>query len=166
MAPSAARAADSALLFRVGGRLCALALEHVVETMRPRPVERLTGGPRCVTGLVLVRGEMVPVLDARILLGREAEDEDGGTADGARPPGRLVTLRVAERTVALAVDEVVDVRALPPGAAGDVPPLLRDADAGIVAAIGALDRDLLVVLRAARVVAAAPPPDARPGGAP
>ena len=43
--------------------LAALPLEHVVETMRPLPVEPLGDAPRFILGLSIVRGEPIPVVD-------------------------------------------------------------------------------------------------------
>ena len=45
-------ASHLALVFRTAGRLCALPLAQVVETMRPQPVQRLDGTPAFVLGAV------------------------------------------------------------------------------------------------------------------
>jgi purine-binding chemotaxis protein CheW len=55
-------------------------------------------------------------------------------------------------TAALAVDAVLDVRALGAAVVDDIPPLLREVGADLAAAIGALDAKLLLVLEAARLV--------------
>src|SRR5262245_27177172 len=98
--------AGEMLVTRVGGVACALPVGHVVDTNRPLPVEP-TGGGRgandqalaVVDGLAMIRGEPVPVVDARRLLG-----VPGGEAT------RFVVVRAAQRRVALAVDAVLDVR--------------------------------------------------------
>lgn len=126
---------------RVGDRLCAIPLADVVETMRPLPVEAVAGAPNYVPGVAIIRGEALPVIDVGALLG----------AGGSRA-GRFVTLRVADRRVALAVDDVVGVRALPSAALGRLPPLLRSAGAGAVSSMSALDSELLVRLDGAHVV--------------
>ncbi len=68
------------------------------------------------------------------------------------PSARFVSLKLGERTAVLAVDAVLDIRSLAAGILADIPPLLREAGAEQVAAIGALDRQLLFVLEAARLV--------------
>jgi len=130
-----------ALFCRVGSCLCALPLEHVVETMRPMPVEPLAGTTPLVSGLAIIRGAPVPVLQAGKLLGAESVT-----------PCRFVTVRVGKRQVALAVDSVLGVGALPRGSLHELPPLLRDAGSEAISWIGALDADLLLVLRSARLV--------------
>jgi len=133
--------AVSLLLCRVQTRLCALPLDCVGETMRPLPIEPLPGAPRFVLGLAVIRGVPVPVVDATQLLGM-AE---------ARP-ARFVTLKAGDRQVALGVDGVLGVRSIAAESLHGLPPLLADAGAGIVAAMGMLDAQLLLVLRGARLV--------------
>lgn len=136
------------LICRSGQRAFALALPHVVETMRPLPFDALPGMPAFVCGVSLIRGELVPVVDAAALFG-----------DGGVTAGRLVLLEMAsKRRVALAVEVVVGVRDLAPQALADVPPLLHDAAAELVAAMAVLDGGLLMVLQTARLV----PQDAWP----
>ena len=129
------------LICRVLNRLCALPLQHVIETMRPLPVEPLAGVPRPVTGVAIIRGAPVPVVDLAWVLAAEESH-----------PGRFVTVDADGRRVALAVDAVVGVRAIPDGALHDLPPLLRGASVDAIATIGTLDAKLLVVLHSGRLV--------------
>jgi purine-binding chemotaxis protein CheW len=110
--------------------------------MRPLPIEPLAGAPPFVLGLAVLRGSPTPVIDAGRLLG----------PIGLPSPARFVSLRLGERTAALAVDAVLDVRFLAAGAIADIPPLLREAGSDVASAIGALDTQLLLVLEAARLV--------------
>ena len=130
------------LLCRIGSRIGALTLDDVREVMRPLPIEPLGGAPPFVLGLAILRGSPTPVIDAARLLGPV----------GLPSPARFVSLRLGERTAALAVDAVLDVRSLAAGTIADIPPLLREAAAGVTSAIGALDTKLLLVLEAARLV--------------
>jgi len=99
--------------------------------------------PVFVLGLSVIRGSPVPVVDARLLL---------LTGAGPSPAERFVIAKVGERRVAIAVDEVVGVRVIPPSSLKALPPLLGDASAEVIAAIGVLDRELLIVLEGARLV--------------
>ena len=129
----------SVLVVRIDTRLAALPLRDVIETMRPLPVEGLPGTPPSVLGLSIIRGAAVPVLDLRLLLGLRAA-----------PCTRFVTTRLGERCVALAVDEVVGMRDIPTSSLESLPPLLGEAHSELVTSIAALDRELLMVLRASR----------------
>lgn len=135
--------ADLSLICRVQTRLCAIPLGHVIETMRPLPTEAIVGAPPFVRGLAVIRGTPVPVVDAARLL---------GTTHAQAQAGRLVTMPVGARRVALAVDSVLGVRAIPAGSLHELPPLLHEAGADVVAAIGLLDAELLLVLHATRLL--------------
>lgn len=129
------------LLCRSGGRICALPLSHVGETLRPLPVTPLPGVDACVLGATTLRGQAVPVVALAVLLGAPAGE-----------PARFVSLRLGQRMAALAVDEVVGVRALPTAMLEETPPLLDGGADAQLAGIGARDAELLLVLRAARTV--------------
>ena len=133
-------AGEEFLLCRIGSRIGALIVNDVREVMRPLPIEPLAGAPPFVLGLSIVRGFPIPVIDAGRLFG----------PIGLASPARFISLRLGERTASLAVDAVLDVRSLAPGAIADIPPLLGEA--AIASAIGALDSKLLLVLEAARLV--------------
>jgi purine-binding chemotaxis protein CheW len=123
------------------GRLLALPLESVVETMRLLPVEPLPGTPRFVAGLCVIRGKPVPVIDAELLF--------GGRDTRA---GRLVTMMIGDRLVALAVQDVLGVRLIDADALSELPPLLEEAAGDAVQAIRTLDGELLLMLSGARLV--------------
>ena len=118
-------------------------LEHVVETMRPLPIERIAGSPRLVLGLSVIRGSPIPVVDIGALFGEPEAD-----------PQRIVTARTGGRLVGLAVEEVIGVRSIEADTLDDLPPLLRDAAGEVVSAIGRLDSELLLFLGATRLLPA------------
>jgi purine-binding chemotaxis protein CheW len=133
------------LVTRIGGVACAFPVEHVVEIMRPLPVEPLgrsgQPAPALVDGLAMIRGVAVPVIDARKLLGLPGESTT-----------RFVIVRVAGRSVALVVDAVIEVAAIELETLARWPPLLEAADRAWIAAIGTRDAALLVVLDSARLL--------------
>ena len=129
------------LLCRVRARWCALPLRHVIETMRPLPTTPIPGAPSFVVGLAIIRGMPVPVVDlSRLLSGIDTL------------PTRLVCVRTERGRVALAVDHVHGVRSLASESLHALPPLLQCADAQVIAAVGMLDAELLLVMQIARVV--------------
>jgi purine-binding chemotaxis protein CheW len=129
-------------VFKVESVACALPITAVVETMRPLPLQRVETAPPIVAGVAMIRGVPTPVIDTARLL---------GTAT-ATQTGRFVTVAVGDRQVALAVTAVVGLRAVAATELRSMPPLLAGAETGAVAAIGALDRDLLLLLHGARLV--------------
>lgn len=129
------------LLCRAGGILCALPIEQVVEIMRVLPLDQIAGVPVYVCGVSVIRGAPVPVVDLGRIIGNQTTN-----------PTRLIAVRAAARTIALAVDAVLGVTAIAADASGQLPPLLRDAASDTINAISTLDCDLVIFLRAARLV--------------
>jgi purine-binding chemotaxis protein CheW len=138
---TAADTAASWLLCRAGTMLCAMPVEQVIEIMRVLPLEPFAGAPPCVLGLSIVRGAPVPVVDIGLIV--------GGVATRA---ARLVTVNAAGRIIALAMAEVIGITGIAAAAFERLPPLLQDAAADTVTAIGTLDSELIVFLRASRLV--------------
>lgn len=124
------------LLVRVQNLVCALPLASIVEIMRPLPIEPIAGVPLFVRGVSIIRGVPTPVVDLGIVLGTT-----GGVAR------RFVSLRLGDRQVALAVDEVLGIRDLDASTIRELPPLLQEASKDLLEAIGTLDSQVLVVLR-------------------
>ena len=132
------------LVVRSGGRLLGLPVEHVEETMRPLPCERVPDAPAYVRGVSVVRGLVTPVVALSELFGAPTDEA---------PPERLVTVRTGEgRRVGLLVHAVLGLRARALATDLDLPPLLADAQRELVAEIGRLDDRLLTVLDATRLV--------------
>lgn len=132
---------DSSLICSVRGVLLALPLASVVETMRPLRTEAVAGVPSPVRGLAIIRGVPTAVVDLGWVLAGEASNS-----------GRFVTVKVGPRRVALAVDTVIGVRAIPQHTLSELPPLLSDANTDAVTAVATLDHQLLLALEAARLI--------------
>jgi len=140
-APSATETDKPWLLCRAGRLLGALPVEHVIEIMRALPLEPFAGAPAYVRGVSIIRGAPVPVVDIGLLIGGEITHA-----------ARLVTVRTASRKVALAVERVIGVTTISSEVFGQLPPLLEEAAADTIVAIGARDCELLVFLRTGRLV--------------
>jgi purine-binding chemotaxis protein CheW len=135
----------ASLVLTVGSLACAVPLEHVVETMRPLPIEGLSSMPPFVLGLSTIRGAAMPVVDLHALI--------VGRASTERPSiRRFVSLKLGERRAALAVDTVIGVRELDPSRWEGMPPLLGQMSPSIIEALDALDTRFLLVLRVMRIL--------------
>lgn len=131
----------SSLVIRAGNHICALPLSSVKEIFRPLRVESLAGAAAGVRGLAIVRGVPVPIVDLATLL-------DGGSGQC----GRFVIVKASDRTVGLSVDAVLGIREFSASLCSELPPLLRDACPDLVQAVGALDQELLVVLKTGSLI--------------
>lgn len=104
---SAAPEAEEALLVRIGVEVGALSLAHVIEVMRPLPVQPIGGAPPCILGAAVVRGVAVPVVDAAALLASQLARRVGRSEVAS--DRRFVSVRAGSRRAALVVDAVVGV---------------------------------------------------------
>lgn len=134
---------DRYLVCRVGAHACAFPLACVIETMRPQPVETLSGTPGFVLGLSVIRGAAVPVIDVARLLGAGAA------------PTRFITVRAGGRVAALATGDIAGVLPLQDAALERTSPLLGELAQDVVTAVAAADRGLVLVLETSRIVPAA-----------
>jgi purine-binding chemotaxis protein CheW len=123
------------VLFRLGELVCAAPATAVREIM-PRPgATRIPGAASAVQGLINVRGDLVTLVDGVKLLDPDA------TGGG----GVVVLVRWGDLTVALVVDEVLD---LVPVTAGTLAPReeLAGIDPAVVRAVGRHgDRSFIVL---------------------
>jgi purine-binding chemotaxis protein CheW len=106
-------------------------------------VHDLAGAPAFVSGLATIRGAAVPVVDVAAAIGQPRRSSNAA---------RFVALKIAGRRVALAVDEVVDVRRIDRARLADAPPLLGAAREHVASTIGTLDAELLLVLQSGTLV--------------
>ena len=136
-------AGATSLVFRAGALLCALPLDEVVETMRPLATRPLAGTPSFVRGICIMRGVPTPVIDVARLLG-------GDQAEAVR----YVAVRTERGPVAFATGEVLGIRATPAGAATGHAALLTGpgASSRLVAGVGTIDAEPLLLLQSMRVV--------------
>lgn len=135
------------LVVDAGGCRAGIPLGCVRETMRALPITVVADAPHFVLGLSVIRGVSVPVVDLGPLLGARQERQR---------IGRVVTLEVDGRAVALAVERVIGVSELDVQALERMPPLVSRAAHETVAALSLHDSALLFVLEAARLVPATP----------
>ncbi|GIF14064.1 chemotaxis protein CheW [Actinoplanes teichomyceticus] len=130
-----------ALVFRAGPLFCAISLDEVVETMRPLPTRPLAGTPPYVAGLTILRGEPSPVIDVARLLTGTTSDID-----------RYVAVRGGPGPVACATGPVLGVRTVHATAPDGPSTLFTGASRALVAAVGTVGTEPLLVLRSIRSV--------------
>jgi purine-binding chemotaxis protein CheW len=122
------------LLFRLADHIGGIELEIVREILPPPRATRLPGAPRYVRGLINVRGTVITVVDLVARLYNRP----------ARPDGAIMLIEHQNRVVGVAVDEVIEVRSLPPE--GWQTPIGDLLPGGIVYAMGEFDSQTVLLL--------------------
>jgi purine-binding chemotaxis protein CheW len=129
------------LVFRAGPLLCALRLDEVVEIMRPLVVRHLAGTGSYVLGVTIMRGVPTPVIDVARLVGGEPA-----------AVARFVAVRTERGPIAFATGEVLGIRAAAPDAAAQHSALLGGASSRLVAGVGTIGAEPVLLLQSLRVV--------------
>lgn len=99
--------------FVVGSLVLGLPVECVLEVVSDQPLTPVPLSPPAVVGLLNLRGQIVPAVDARIRLQLASRPEGDGCAH--------VIVSVLGEQVSLVVDSTADVVTLPAGDRQDVP---------------------------------------------
>ncbi|AGL18468.1 putative CheW protein [Actinoplanes sp. N902-109] len=128
-------------MFRAGSLLCALRLDEVVETMRPLATHPLAGTPAYVSGICIMRGLPTLVVDVARLLG-------GGAAEVVR----FIAVRTGRGPVAFATGPIAGVQPVHADPATRHEALLGDAPARLIAAVGTIDTEPVLLLRSMQLV--------------
>ena len=93
-----------AVIFRIGALVCAAPAGIVREILPRLSATRIPGVAEAIEGLVNVRGTLLTVLDAHVLLHQSRRDEDEGA---------IVVVDVAGRRCGIGVGQVVDFLEVP-----------------------------------------------------
>lgn len=136
--PTTSRADVRLCTFVVGTLLLGVPVEDVLEVVGTSQLTPVPLAPDSVLGLLNLRGQIVPVVDARTRLGLQA-----------RSPGQTIVyviLHVAGEHVALAVDQASDVVTVPGGQRENVPESVNPTIRRLVTASYQRPDGLLLVL--------------------
>jgi purine-binding chemotaxis protein CheW len=104
----------------VSGEHYGIPIADVQEIIGARPVTRVFHAPPALVGVTSLRGEILPVLDVGMLLGRTADARRSGALDP-----RIIVIREhagARRRAGLRVDALGAVRELAGGVSALAPP--------------------------------------------
>ncbi|ROR32519.1 chemotaxis protein CheW [Inmirania thermothiophila] len=127
-------------VFHVGDHCCGVDAVAVQEVLSSEAITPLPLMPPELVGLINLRGEIVPVLDAHRLL-----EVEGG-------PGEVhLVLRAGGEHVSLLVDRVEEVVAAPEGAFEEAPPTVGGRLRDFVLGTYKLEGSLLLMLDAGRI---------------
>ena len=128
-------AAMRVLLFALGDQVYGCDIATVREIIPQRRPTRLPGAPAFVCGLINLRGTIVTVIDLAKRLERSA---------GAKEDGSYIMIEIGNKLVGIAVDDVMDVRAL---TENEIEAATADQTrGGVVRGMGRLGDERMVVL--------------------
>lgn len=136
------------VVFKVGDSEYALPAAEVLQLEAFEGATPVPGAPPFVSGIVQVRGRVVPVVDMRARFSLPAAER---TLDS-----RIILVAVEDRVVGLLVDSAREVIALPPGELQPPPRLVAERSEGFVRAVARVGGRLLMLVDTRKVIGEEP----------
>lgn len=136
----------------LGDEIFAVPIEQVQEILDSQPVSRLPQAPPSLLGMTDVRGEGIPVLDLRLVLGMSEADNTENT--------RIVVLKLETPdkllTFGLRADRVFEVTSLDEAELNPPPDVSRDWKNHVIAGIGRRNGAFVMVIDLDRLLIQSP----------
>jgi purine-binding chemotaxis protein CheW len=130
--------------FKVGNADYVINADEVLHLESFTQATRVPGAPEFVTGLVQVRGRLVPVIDLRTRFGVPISEH---TVDN-----RIIVVKVGTRVAGLLVDSARDILRLDEGKFEPPPELMGQQADGFVKAVTTVADRLLLLVDVPRVI--------------
>jgi purine-binding chemotaxis protein CheW len=90
------------------GRYC-VPVDQVMQIVRPEGILRVPTAPRFVTGVISLRGDVIPVVDLKERLGISEGPGDSSPGGRSASRARIVVITAGNRSCGLSVDEVREI---------------------------------------------------------
>lgn len=132
------------LYFRLGPEYYAINIMDIKEIIKPREVTEVPRTPDFVSGILSLRGVIIPIFDMTVRLGL--------VKSGATSKERIVVIKKGEGFYGILVDEVVEVIKMVGEGFEPPPPVLDGIDRDFVKGIGRHQGRMLILLNVENVL--------------
>ncbi len=132
------------LCFRVACEKYAVDIMEIKEIIKPREVTEVPRVPSYVSGVLSLRGIIIPVIDMHKRLGHDVTEGSGRE--------RIIVVKKGEEFFGVMVDEVIQVVRITPGGIEPPPAVLDEIDRDFVSGIGRFDGEMLILLNLGKVL--------------
>jgi purine-binding chemotaxis protein CheW len=136
--PTASGDLEEYLCFRVANEEYAISIMAIKEIIKPREVTEVPRMPEFISGVISLRGVIIPIMDMRLRLALPARERTGKE--------RVVVLRKDAGFCGVLVDEVVQVAKINKADIEDPPAVLDGIDRDFVKGLGRFDKRMLILL--------------------
>lgn len=125
------------LTFTVGEEAFGIEIRAITEIIGIQPINKLPETPEYIRGIINLRGRIIPVIDMRIRLKKEATAYTDRTC--------IIVIETQTFTAGLIVDKVAEVRTV--GAENIVPPPeVKGVSSRYISGIGKVDGEVKLLL--------------------
>jgi len=136
--PTASGDLEEYLCFRVANEEYAINIMAIKEIIKPREVTEVPRMPGFISGVISLRGVIIPIMDMRLRLALPAGERTGRE--------RVVVLRKDAGFCGVLVDEVVQVAKINKADIEHPPAVLDGIDRDFVKGLGRFDKRMLILL--------------------
>jgi purine-binding chemotaxis protein CheW len=126
------------LCFRVSDEIYGINIMDIKEIIKPREVTEVPRAPLFVSGVLSLRGTIIPVIDMRVRLGLDREETTGKE--------RIVVIKNNNSFSGLLVDEVIQVVQVQLDDVEAAPAILDGIDRDFISGLGRSDGRLIIIL--------------------
>jgi len=126
------------LCFKVADEEYALSIMAIKEIIKPREVTEVPRMPRFVSGVISLRGVIIPIMDMRLRLSLAVQKPTGRE--------RVLVLKTSNGLCGILVDEVIQVVRFANSAIEGPPAILDGVDREFVMGLGRFDNRMLILL--------------------
>lgn len=138
LAPAVQNDYEEFLCFRVSDETYGINIMEIKEIIKPRTVTEVPRAPSFVSGVISLRGVIIPIIDMRDRLGLRREQVTGRE--------RIVVVKTRDAYAGLTVDQVVQVVRIPHESYESAPAILEGIDQDFVSGIGRADQKMVILL--------------------
>ena len=126
------------LCFRVSDEIYGINIMDIKEIIKPREVTEVPRAPLFVSGVLSLRGTIIPIIDMRVRLGLAREEPTGKE--------RIVVIKNNNSLSGLLVDEVIQVVQVQLDDVEAAPTILDGIDRDFISGLGRSDGRLIIIL--------------------
>ena len=126
------------LCFRVSDEIYGIDIMDIKEIIKQREVTEVPRAPLFVSGILSLRGLIVPIIDMRIRLGLARSGQSGKE--------RVIVVKSKNSLSGLLVDEVFQVVRVKTGAFEDAPAVMDGINRDFISGIGRSEERLIIIL--------------------
>ena len=132
------------LCFKVSDEVYGIDIMDIKELIKPREVTEVPRAPSFVSGIISLRGVIIPIIDMLDRLGLVR-----ATITGRE---RVIVVRQGESFSGLLVDEIIQVVRVAKDAIEQAPPVLEGIDRDFVTGIGRADGRMIIILNLCNII--------------
>jgi len=132
------------LCFRVADEEYALNIMAIKEIIKPREVTEVPRMPDFISGVISLRGVIIPVMDMRLRLSLPVR--------GTKGRERIIVLRTDAGFCGVLVDEVVQVARIRKADIEEPPAVLEEIDREFVRGLGHFDNRMIILLNLETII--------------